>query len=255
MKKYLSLLLITGLSLGAILPSVEAYTEPNRRIKKRVTQNQPRIIYIYQPTNYTSYQSKYPGCNNADIIIGGQVWASCNALDKNIGSDSRSWWFFARDSRATFAGYNGFGGRLEWLGKVTSDSNWTEGPCATGYRLPTRGEWETALYSARLNGVSLANLLNLPTNGGYRANRDTNGDIILESRYDVNGAYWTSSFEYNGGYYPTVLHLGSTYQNYRLSGTDMSYNSSNYRWQYTDIGLELVAGTSQEIANIRCIRK
>lgn len=103
--------------------------------------------------------------------------------------------------------------------------------------------------------MSLANLLSLPTNGGYRANRDTNGDIILEARYDVNGAYWTSSFEYSGGYYPTVLHLGATYQNYRINGTYQSYSNTNYNWQYTDTGLELVAGTSQEIANIRCIRK
>lgn len=90
MKKYLSLFILGLMAASAVLPSVEAYNEPNRRLKKRIQQNEPRIIYIYQPTHYVSYQSKYPGCSKADIIIGGQVWASCNALDKNTGSDSRS---------------------------------------------------------------------------------------------------------------------------------------------------------------------
>jgi hypothetical protein len=263
MKKYLLSILSSILLVTIITPSVEAgYSNNSRRIIRPHQQNtqytgyeSPRIIYIYQPQGYTTPYGRYPGCNNPDIIIGGQIWASCNALDKNTGSDNKSGWFFARDSRSSFIGYNGFGARLEWAGKVYPDTNWTNGPCADGYRIPTRSEWETAMYYARLNGVSLNTLLTLPTNGSYRGNRDTNGDIILESRYDVNGAYWTSTFEYSNGYFPTVLHLGSTYQNYRTNGTDYSYQRNSYNWQYTDIGLSLVAGTSSEMANIRCIKK
>jgi hypothetical protein len=274
MKKYIYPILSIFLIWGTIVDTVNAYSNTPRRIIHKSNQyyqypqyntqqtqyydnsQSPRIIYIYQPQGYTSPYGRYPGCNNADIIIGGQRWASCNVLDKNTGSDAKSGWFFARDSYASFIGYNGFWARLEWMRKVYPDNNnWNEGPCAEWYRIPTRSEWETANYYARLNGVSINNLLNLPTNWSYKWNKDTNGDIILESRYDVNGAYWSSTFEYSNGYFPTVLHLGSTYQWYRTNGTDYVYQNSTYNWQYTDIGLILVAGTSSEMANIRCIRK
>jgi hypothetical protein len=173
-----------------------------------------------------------------------------------VGSDDRSGWFFANDMYSSFVGYNGLGNRIEWQGKVIPESNWNDGPCAEGYRLPTRGEWETARYYARLNNTSLKSLLSLPLNGAYRGYKDSNSDVRLEARYDVDGAYWSSTVEYNnGGYFPVVLHFNSSYAGYRTDGTDYSYSSNSYRWQYTDTGLELVGGTSSELANVRCIKK
>ena len=61
-------------------PNNSTYTPPNN----------PNLICTiinntYQCVNnaYGSITSTYPGCSSADIIIGGQIWASCNALDRN----------------------------------------------------------------------------------------------------------------------------------------------------------------------------
>ncbi len=257
------------LTLGAIfslsiftLSEVSAYTQytQGRNYKRYTnrTQRPPQIIYIYQnlPTAPISYFSSYPGCSRSDIVIGGQTWAACNAYDRNTGSDGRSGWFFANDMYASFVGYNGLGNAVEWQGKSIPESSWGDGPCARGYRLPTRSDWETARYYARLNNTSLSSLLNLPLNGAYRGYKDSNSDVRLEARYDVSGAYWSSTVEYNGGgYFPVVLHLGSTYAGYRTDGTDYSYRNNGYTWQYTDTGLQLVAGSSSEVANVRCIKK
>ena len=69
------------------------------------------------------------------------------------------------------------------------------GPCAKGYHVPNRGEWEVAIYSARLNNTPVAALLGLPYNGGYRTFRDSDGDITVEARTDVLGAYWSSTYD------------------------------------------------------------
>jgi len=54
----------------------------------------------------------YPGCDRADIIIGGQVWAGCNATTQSKGSSEKSGWFFAGDKSASFLSYNGLAERL-----------------------------------------------------------------------------------------------------------------------------------------------
>lgn len=68
--------------------------------------NYNNYFYDYNYNNYknnytnpyylpvVTSQSKYPGCSRDDITIGGQVWASCNALDRRTASDSRSGWFY-----------------------------------------------------------------------------------------------------------------------------------------------------------------
>lgn len=84
------------------------------------------INNMYQCLNnaYGPVLSSYPGCGTADIIIGGQIWASCNALDRNIGSTNRSGWFFAGDAQSTFTSYNSSSATLEWVGKQTRDRSW-----------------------------------------------------------------------------------------------------------------------------------
>jgi uncharacterized protein (TIGR02145 family) len=208
----------------------------------------------YYPQNYpyTTTVTTYPGCTRADITIGGQVWSGCNSTDRNTSTAGQSGWFFGGDTQSTFLSYNGMGKSLSWQGKQTRSASWTTGPCASGYRLPTRGEWETAIWYARQNSTSLASLLSLSYNGAYYGYRDSAGNVSLSARADVNGAYWTSSVE---GSNPTVLHFASNYAGYRTDGTDYSNTSSSYRWQYSDTGLSLVQSDYSEIANVRCIKK
>lgn len=252
MKKLLSLLLSFLLLSAIIVPTADAATR--RRV---VRTSEPEIIYVYQTVPNTNFNTSatYPGCGRSDIIIGGQAWASCNASTKSYGSTSRSGWFFANDMSPTFRSENGTYRSLEWIGKVTPVANWGNGPCAEGYRLPSRGEWETAITYSRYNGTNVAGLLNLPQNGGYRAYKDSSGDVRIEGRNNVAGSYWTSSYSYNGGYVPMLMNLGAVYQNYRLDTTGNTYNNSGYDWQYGNNWLELVAGNSTDIANVRCIRK
>ncbi len=116
-------------------------------------------IYQCSQNSYGPVSSTYPGCSSADIVIGGQIWASCNVLDRNAGSTSKSGWFFAGDTQSTFTSYNGSNTTLEWMGKQTQTSAWTTGPCASGYRLPNRGEWEVLQSYARANSSTIANLI------------------------------------------------------------------------------------------------
>lgn len=258
--KHLLAVLLIALNLILLVPSVQAYSSNTRTRNIRPRQSEPQIIYVYQtiPNNwygYSTYNPGYPGCGRSDIIIGWQAWAACNSAYDSKGSPSVSGWYFANDLSPSFVSANGQGNRLEWQGKVFSSANWGDGPCANGYRLPTRGEWETALYYARLNNTSLSAMLNLPNNGGYRGYKDSNSDVRIENRVDTLANYWSSTLSYNGGYYPTLMRIGAVYQNYRMDGTYYGTSSSSYNWQYTDSGLELVWGTSSDIANVRCIRK
>lgn len=197
----------------------------------------------------------YPGCDRSDILIGGQVWAGCNAMTQSKGSSEKSGWFFAGDKYASFIAYNGIDQRLSFQGKYKpQDWGWTVGPCARGYRLPNRWDFETAIYYSRLNGTSLAWLLVLPENGGYRTYRDSDGDIMVESRTQVTGAYWTSTKENIYGLRNIVLHLWSVSSGRRMDGTEGVYNTEKYTWQYDDAGLELIGGEQTEMANVRCIR-
>ncbi len=197
----------------------------------------------------------YPGCTRSDILVWGQVWAGCNATTQSKGSSERSGWFFAGDKSASFLSYNGIDQRLafQWKGKI-QDWWWTVGPCARGYRIPTRGDYETAIYYSRLNSTPLASLLLLPENGGYKAYRDSDGDIMVESRVNVTGSYWTSTKEDIYGLRNIVVHLGTSYGGRRMDGTDGVNTYDKYTWQYDDAGLELVGGEVSEMANLRCIR-
>lgn len=276
MKKLLSYLILTFLWLWGFAWAVIAHETYDRydsnrtsykssstssqrnKNKRTTTRQQPKIIYIYQnvpSTGYTYTSPGYPGCGRSDIVVGGQAWASCNISTRSNGSSSTSGWFFANDLRASFLSSNGQGTRLEWQGKVVPVASWGDGPCASGYRLPTRGEWETALSYARQNNVSVTTLLNLPRNGGYRGYKDSNSDVRIEARTDTAASYWSSTLNYNGGYFPTIMRIGAVYQGYRVDGTYDSYQNSGYNWQYTDNWMELISGTSSDLANIRCIRK
>ena len=207
--------------------------------------------YRCNTSGYAQTAATYPGCSQADIVIGGQIWASCNALDRNVGSTAKTGWFFAGDRESSFTSYNGTNTALEWMGKQTRESSWTVGPCASGYRLPTRGEWETLQSYARANGTSIASLISLEQNGAYQGVRNTNGDISISGRLSVAAAYWSSSVD---GNVPMVMHLGSSYAGYNTNGTDYGYVNNGYRWTYTDTGLELLRSTTGELANVRCIR-
>ena len=204
------------------------------------------VTNTYGP-NYATY----PGCSAPDIIIGGQIWASCNAIDRNLGSTNKTGWFFAGDRESSFTSYNGNDTALEWMGKQTRESSWNIGPCATGYRLPTQGEWNTLQSYARAGNTTISSLISLGQNGSYQGSRNTNGDITITGRLSATAAYWSSSVESG---VPIVMHVGSTYQGYNTTGTDYGYVNSGYQWTYGDTGLSLLRATTGELANVRCMR-
>ncbi len=74
----------------------------------------------------------YPGCNSGDLIVGGQIWSSCNATTKGKSSSTKSGWFLAGDMLPAFLSFNGWDTRLEFLGKYSStkDRSGSVGPCA-----------------------------------------------------------------------------------------------------------------------------
>lgn len=207
----------------------------------------------YYPQNYgyVITVAAYPWCNKANILVGGQEWSACNSTDRSKSSSNQSWWFFGGDVQSTFLSYNGMGNSLAWQGKQSRASSWYQGACASGYRLPTRGEWETAIFYARQNNRSVATLLDLAYNGAFYGYRDSAGNVTLSARADVNWAYWTSTTD---GSTPTILHLASWYAWYRTDGTDYVRNIDTTRWQYSDTGLALVASNYSELANVRCIK-
>lgn len=112
-------------------------------------------------------QSRYPGCSRADILIGSHVWASCNAHTKNTGSDTISGWFFPGHIFPVYTSAQGMYQPLKRSTRRVLSRSWDVGPCADGYRIPTRAEWETALFYARQNNILLSWLLDLPYNGAY----------------------------------------------------------------------------------------
>lgn len=195
--------------------------------------------------------STYPGCSRPDILVGGQKWASCNALDRRTGSDTRSGWFFPGEMYSLFVSDNGIGQRMDWQGRKPFAKSWNFGPCSVGYRLPTRGEWETANMYAKQNNTTIANLLKLPYNASFMAYRDNRNWILPSARLNLGGAYWTASV---AGETPYVLHLGSSLGGYRTDGTESSPSLLEYRWQNTENGLEMVASDIMELANVRCIK-
>lgn len=238
------------------LPSVAVRTSPSH---PRYPINHPDMICVemhgvYQCTNnrtvvpYTSY----PWCTARDIVIGNQVWASCNALDTNKGSSSRSGWFFAGDTQSTFESYNAANAVLEWAGWQRRTKSWKIGPCAESYRLPTRSDWITLQSYANANKKSIANIINLPLNAGYIATRNSYGDIAIDGRLSVGASYWTST-HYNQS--PIVMRIGSRYLWYHTNGTEFGYVNKGYEWIDTDTGLSLINSTAGELANVRCIKK
>ena len=209
-------------------------------------------VYQCVDNTYRAIYGTYPGCSSPDIVIGGQIWASCNSLDRNAGSTNKTGWFLAWDRESSFVSQNGSTAALEWMGKQTREMSPTVGPCANGYRLPTRGEWETLQSYARAGNTTISSLISLGQNGAYQGSRNTNGDIVITGRLSVSAAYWTSSSD---GGVPIIMHVGSTYAGYNTTGTDYGYVNSGYQWTYGDNGLSLIRSTTGELANVRCIKQ
>jgi hypothetical protein len=181
----------------------------------------------------------YPWCG-PDIILGGQIWAPCNSMTKGKWGFERSGWFFAGEKFPVYSSYN------EWNDLTPETRNRAKDtkiwPCAKGYRIPTRGEWETALWYARLNNTNISLLLSLPRNGGYEVYRDRD-EIVPVSRKNTLGSYWSSTIEDIYGNQPIILHMRSPLSQNSIDTTDPAGVQPDF----------LTPGTSL-IANVRCIR-
>lgn len=196
--------------------------------------------------------SAYPGCPRWDIIIGGQIWAACNATVKWGSTSDISGWFLSGGKNPVFLSRN-WSLSLSPFKKIGNASDFQNGPCAPGYTLPTRGDWETIISAARLNQTSVANLLSLPQNSGWIVQKTKNKTSLI-ARQNIMGSYWSSTVEDIYGNRPIVFHISSAFGNTRLDSTDPTNTETGYSWQRTDTGLELVPSENTEIANVRCIR-
>ncbi len=204
--------------------------------------------------SFANWGDAYPGCANADITIGDQVWASCNAVSRSEGSDLLSGWFLWGQTLPTMLSKNGATKLYEEILRSTSRSDFTRGPCATGYRIPTRYEWESIIFTSRRNGSTVAAILSLPLNGSRVITRDAKGKITNVQVTTFDAAYWTSSTVTFGGKTPMVMHIGQRSGYNRYDTTDGGYSKSGYGWQWKSDGKELVESSVNEIANVRCIR-
>lgn len=131
------------------------------------------ILAILVPASAFAWGGAYPGCAQADIVVGNQIWAACNAVSRSEGSDAFSGWFGWGQTVPLLVSENGRTSLYEGVMRAPrSGFDWSRGPCASGYRIPTRYEWEEVILSARRNGTSVSALLSLPRNGARMVNRD-----------------------------------------------------------------------------------
>jgi hypothetical protein len=208
------------------------------------------------PVSYAAWSQSYPGCGAWDIIVGEQIWASCNAVGRGEGSDNFSGWFGWGQTLPILTSINGRSTLYEGItrAKSSSTTDWSRGPCASGYRIPTRYEWEDVILNARRNNSSVATLLKLPLNGAKLITRDKKGNITGLKSINYEGSYWTSSSENIPGRSPMIMHIGQSYGYSKYDGTESSISNTGYEWKWNENGKELVERSMDEVANVRCIR-
>lgn len=191
------------------------------------------LMAISTNSSFAYMNYNYPWCWNDDIVIWGQVWASCNVIDLKKWNDYQSGWFTYTNARSLFTSVNW----NPYFSKNNTKLRSKLSPCAEWYRLPNQWEWATAENYAKLNNTNIESLLRLPLNGWYIAMRDDRWSQIIDERLNVYGSYWTSTYI---GDKKLVYHIWSLYAWYRTNGSDLSYKNVS-TWRY-------------EVANIRCIR-
>lgn len=165
-----------------------------------------------QPAN----RSSYPGCSSADITVGVRKWAACN-----VGSSSSSspgTYFQWGKNDATFDFYNWKPNSGLWGGG--KGGQYAQGPCATGYHVPTDKEWKSALAEYANNYSSLGSVLKLGA-FGYKYGA---GGISDNGKY---ASYWTSDSQSMGR--ANVVGKEFMYQAGKSSA--QKYNGSSYGFQ------------------------
>jgi hypothetical protein len=153
-----------------------------------ITPNGPPITSgpcLGQPQEFT-----FNGLTYKPVASNGKCW-----LDRNLGAsqvetsptNSASYGNFYQWGKKRIAGnQDGVNGSWDTNGGDDSASTWTnsEDPCPTGFRVPTKTQWENELNSGDFNSA-----LKLPVAGGRRK---INGSLL---NVGSDGNYWSSTVD------------------------------------------------------------
>ncbi|EKD44512.1 MAG: hypothetical protein ACD_71C00114G0010 [uncultured bacterium (gcode 4)] len=206
----------------------------------------------------TEAESQYPGCDKSDIKIWNQIWSSCN-----IGSNKAGTWTESYGKSIVF-----------WSDKWFKEFNLVElymhqedalgwknkqGPCANGYNIPSKKDWDTLFYNLNCNSFSsvclkkVLNTLVLPQAWFYEV-----GTLLKEHLIDSSAYWWFRQPVFDSTNYLYWLFSDKSPDGKATGGfiqakiwEDTKYFNQSY-WNISDnLGLYAVEKKS---APIRCIK-
>lgn len=162
----------------------------------------------------------YNGCDTADIVLctglgAGQVWSMCNVGTTTAGTTAVSYGIQYQWGRNDTGFTTSTSLTYDWQspqndnawGDTTNTSIARQGPCTTGYHVPSRIEFSQTAYNTFPNGapgnaVNFPAILKMPY-AGYRILSD--GSLAGQGTY---GYSWSSSPVVTFGY--TLAFFSST---------------------------------------------
>lgn len=166
---------------------------------------------IFSVIGLTSFASSpvsttYPGCDKSDVIVGKQVWASCDVAGLFVfgtGTDIKN---------IDMKKYN------PWKSKWNKGDQWA---CPVSYHTPTINEWQTLFsgLSCKLN------------TGTANKNQKCGKSIISKLSLSGSGTYWTSNENAKSSAWKFKINTNSADKNYGYSNisTDSKTNAFSVR--------------------------
>lgn len=133
---------------------------------KDFVENTLNTVQSTQTTSSVAKISQYPGCNAPDIVLSNwQIWSACNVWASVSWTWSESYWDIYKWWNNTPAS------SLNWL-TLTSNPTWWSNwiwPCADGYKIWTKNDWEMTYNLLNKNYNELVNKLLIPKAGYWRS--------------------------------------------------------------------------------------